>query len=144
MPQKQVTEHLSAFGHVNIKATHRSTLEFTKDKYLSSDGDCIVATGSDKSVADFSHEFVECLKKTSGRLTVRIEVGDLVEEIHAYGSPQLVLSHPTDIVVRKSDYICSRTLAVRADKTAADISRRLVEKLKDPNQHVKITLTTKC
>ncbi|MBM4400405.1 MAG: DUF371 domain-containing protein, partial [Crenarchaeota archaeon] len=55
-------------------------------------------------------------------------------------SPQLTLSHPTDMVIRKSDYVCNRTLAVHADKAAQDLSRELVEKLRNPQQKVKITL----
>jgi hypothetical protein len=34
----------------------------------------------------------------------------------------------------------NRTLAVQADKAALDLSRDLVEKLKNPKQKVKITL----
>ncbi|MDX1814121.1 MAG: DUF371 domain-containing protein, partial [Candidatus Bathyarchaeia archaeon] len=41
---------------------------------------------------------------------------------------------------RKSDYVCSRTLAIHADKAAQDLSRGLVEKLKNPKQKMKITL----
>jgi hypothetical protein len=52
----------------------------------------------------------------------------------------LQFTHQTDLVVRKSDYVCGRTLAIRADKAASDFSRELVEKLKDPNQEVKVTL----
>lgn len=144
MPETEVTETFFAFGHVNVKATHRATLEFTKETHLSKEGDCIVATASDKSVADLSCRFKECLRKPHAKLIVRIEAGGIVEEIHAFGSPRLVLAHPTDIVVRKSDYICSRTLAVRADKAAVDLSRELVEKLRDPKQEAKITLTVKC
>ena len=61
----------------------------------------------------------------------------------AYGSAHLTLVHPTEIVVRKSGYICSRTLAVKADKASADLSRGLIEKLKNPAQKVKITLAVK-
>ena len=144
MPETEVTETIYAFGHVNVKARHRATLEFTKDKHLSREGDCIVAVTSDKSVSDLSRSFIECLRKPNAKLTLLIEAGGIIEEIHAYGSPRLVLSHPTDIVVRKSDYICTRTLAVRANKAAIDLSRELVEKLKDPKQEAKITLTVKC
>ena len=144
MPETEVTETISAFGHVNVQATHRATLEFTKERHLSREGDCIVAVTSDKSVADLSRSFMECLRKPNARLTLLIEADGIVEEIHASGSPRLILSHPTDMVIRKSDYICSRTLAVRADKAAVDLSRELVEKLKDPKQEAKITLTVKC
>jgi len=144
VPETEVTETISAFGHVNVQATHRATLEFTKERHLSREGDCIVAVTSDKSVADLSRSFMECLRKPNARLTLLIEADGIVEEIHASGSPRLILSHPTDMVIRKSDYICSRTLAVRADKAAVDLSRELVEKLKDPKQEAKITLTVKC
>jgi hypothetical protein len=144
VPETEVTETFSAFGHVNVQATHRGTLEFAKDKHLSREGDCIVAVASTKSVADLSCRFKECLRKPNAKLTLLIEAGGILEEIHAFGSPRLVLSHPKDIVVRKSDYVCNRTLAVRADKAAVDLSRELVEKLRDPKQEAKITLTVKC
>jgi hypothetical protein len=44
------------------------------------------------------------------------------------------------MVVRKSSYIDDRTLAVNADKAAADLPRKLVEKLQNPKQKARITL----
>jgi len=143
MPEKEAKETITALGHMNVRATHRTTLEFTKDRHLSGEGDCIVGTASDKSVADLCPEFTELLRKPDARLTLQVEAGEVIEEIHAFGSPRLILSHPTDIVVRKSDYICSRTIAVKADKAAMDLSRKLVEKLKNPQQKAKITLSVK-
>ena len=54
------------------------------------------------------------------------------------------MSHPTDMVVRKSGYICGRTLAINADKAACDLSRALVEKLKNPEpvSYTHLTLPT--
>ena len=144
MPKTEVTESFYAFGHVKVRATHKATLELTKDMHLSRDGDCIMAIASEKSVADLSQEFKECLRMSNAKLTVWIEAYGIVDEIHAFGSPRLVLTHPTDIVVRKSDYICNRTLAILADKAAVDLSRDLIEKLKDPKQKAKITLTVDC
>jgi hypothetical protein len=127
-------------GHENIRATHRTTLEFTKDKHLSKKGDCIIAVATDKALADLSPQFKENLRKPNAKLTVLIEAGGIAEQVQAHGSQQLILSHPTDAIIRKSSYICGRTLAVRADKAANDLSRELVEKLKNPKQKVKITL----
>jgi hypothetical protein len=39
----EIKEVIFAQGHENILATHKTTLEFTKDKRLSKKGDCIVA-----------------------------------------------------------------------------------------------------
>lgn len=141
MSPKQTTETFWAQGHPNIQAVHPTTLMFTKDVHVSKNGDCIVAMSADKSVADLSVQFKEELRKPNAKITVIIEAGDFKEEIRAVGSPKLCLCHPTDIVIRKSDYTCNRTLAIFADKSANDLPRALVEKLGDPKQKIKITLT---
>jgi len=137
----EVQEIVFGFGHPNIQATHKSTLEFTKDTHLSRKGDCIIAVAADKALADLSSEFKAALLKPNAKLTMHIEVGGATAQVQAHGTPQLSLAHSTDAVVRKSDYVCSRTLAVRADKAAIDLPRALVEQLKNPQQQVKITLT---
>jgi len=73
-------------------------------------------------------------------MTIIIEAGELKEVVRARGSPRLLFTHPTDLVVRKSNYVCGRTLAIRADKAANDLSRKLIEKIRDPNQKIRITL----
>jgi hypothetical protein len=137
----EVKEVIFAQGHENILATHKTTLEFTKDRHLSKKGDCIAAVAADKALTDLTAKFKENLRNPQARLTVIIEAGGFREQVNAQGSPNLILTHPTDMVIRKSDYVCNRTLAVHADKAAQDLSRDLVEKLKNPQQKVKITLT---
>jgi hypothetical protein len=70
-----------------------------------------------------------------------VEADGVIERVRACGSALLTLSHATDIVVRKSSFISDRTLAIGADKAACDFSRKLVRKLRSPEQQVKITLT---
>jgi hypothetical protein len=139
----EITEIIFAYGHENIQATHKSTLEITKETKLSKKGDCIIAVAADKTMADLSPEFKEKIRKKNAKMTTLIEAGEVVEVVNAFGSPRLILTHPTDMVVRKSGYVCSRTLAIKADKAACDLSRKLVEKLRNPKQKVKITLTVK-
>jgi len=138
---KVTTEVIHAFGHENILGVHPTTLMITKDVHVSKNGDCIVAMSADKSVTDLSIKFKEELRKPNAKITITIEAGGYREGIKASGSPNLCLCHQTDIVIRKSDYICHRTLAIYADKSANDLPREFVEKLKDPKQEVKITLT---
>ena len=140
MPEANVSEFISGFGHENVRATHKTTLEITAEKNLSREGDCIITVGADRTFAGLSNEFKEKLRKPNARLTVLIEADGISDQVTAYGSPRLILSHPTDMVVRKSEFISDRTLAVRADKAANDLSRELVDKLKNPKQKVKITL----
>jgi len=139
--RKQTIDIFWALGHSNIHAIHPTTLMFTKDIHVSKNGDCIVAMTADKSVADLSSQLKEQLRKPNAKVTVTIEAGSFREEIKAFGSPKLCLCHPTDIVIRKSDYICNRTLAICADKSSNDLPRGLIEKLQDPKQKIKITLS---
>ena len=135
-----VTVVFFARGHENVQATHRTTFEVTKEAALSKRGDCIVAVEATKAAIDLPFEFKEAARKEGARIKITIEAGELEETVKAKGSPQLQFTHPTDLVVRKSSYVCGRTLAIGADKAAVDFSIELVEKLKDPNQEVKITL----
>lgn len=139
----EVREIVFGYGHKNIRASHRTTLEFTKDKHLSKKGDCIVAVGTDKALADLCIEFKEKMREPNVKLTVLIEADGMSEQLTADGSQELTLAHPKDIVIRKSAYISDRTLAVHADKASQDLPRKLVEKLQNPQQKVKITLTVR-
>jgi hypothetical protein len=136
-----VTETILAYGHEDIQANHTTTLEITKDNYVSRKGDCIIAVAADKALTDLGLQFRQSLCNKHAELIVLIEAGEAAEVVKASGSSLLILAHPTDIVIRKSDYICSRTLAINADRSAADLSRKLVDRLKNRDQKVKITLT---
>ncbi len=135
-----VTVVFYARGHENVLATHKTTFEVTKEATLTKRGDCILAVKSTRATADLPFEFKEAARKKDAQITVTIKAGELEETVKAKGNPKLQFTHSTDLVVRKSGYVCGRTLAIRADKAASDFSRKLVEKMKDPNQEVKVTL----
>jgi hypothetical protein len=117
------------------------TLEVTKETHLTERGDCIIALAADKGAKDLGPEFKKLAKNEKAKITITIEADGETEVVNAYGHPQLSFTHPTDLVVRKSDYACTRTLAVHADKAAVDLKETLVKKLQDPKQRVKVTLT---
>jgi hypothetical protein len=137
----ETREIIIAYGHENILATNRTTLEITRETHLTLKGDCIIAVAADKSINDLSQKFRDLLRNNKAKLSILIEAGGEEDIVNAVGNSQIVLRHPTDIVIRKSSYICGRTLAIQADKVACDLSRRLVEKLKNPEQKVEITVT---
>lgn len=143
MHQTEVKEVILARGHKNILAMHKTTFEITKEANLSKKGNCVIAVSADKALDDLSLEFKENLHMKDSKVTILIEAGEIAETVNASGDPSLILTHPSDIVVRKSNYICNRTLAIKSDKAACDLSRTLMEKLRSPNQRVKITLTLK-
>ncbi|MBX5327348.1 MAG: DUF371 domain-containing protein [Candidatus Bathyarchaeia archaeon] len=136
----KVVEIIHAKGHENILSTNKTTFEITKENHLTKRGDCIIAVNANKAAADLSREFKETVRKENARLTIVIEVDEEKEVVNAFGSPHLSFTHLTDLVVRKSNFICSRTLAIRADKAAKDFSRIFVKKLQNPKQTATITL----
>ena len=140
MKTKRQQEIIHALGHPNVQSSHPTTLMITKDRHLTETGDCIIAVSADKALSDLHQEFKETLSKPNANLTIIIEAGGVKEEIHASGSPKLCMCHATDTVIRKSNYVCTRTLAISADKASLDLSSALIEKLKDPTQKVTITL----
>jgi hypothetical protein len=137
----KVTEVIIGYGHRNIRSTHKTTFEITKERSLTKRGDCIIAVGATKGAKDLGLEFREAVKRKSTKITIKVEAGGVKDAVEARGTPRLLFTHPTDLVVRKGDYVCSRTIAIEADKAAGDLSRELVEKLKNPTQKVTITLT---
>jgi hypothetical protein len=136
----KLTEVVLAQGNANILATHPSTLEITRDTELSRRGDCVIAVAANRGLGDLDSSFKQDLRKEGARVMILIQAGKIADTINAHGDPRLTLSHPTDMVIRRSRYVCTRTLAVSADKAACGLSRRLVEKLKNPAQEVKVTL----
>ncbi len=137
----KASETIYARGNENVTSLNRMTLEITKETHLTKRGDCIIALAADKGARDLSPEFRKLAQNEKAKITIVIEAGGETEAVSAYGHPQLSFTHPTDLVVRKSDYTCNRTLAVHADKAAVDLKETLVKKLQDPDQRVKVTLT---
>lgn len=135
------TEVINAYGHWNVRATHKTTFEITKEPTLTERGDCIIAVGATKGARDLNPKFREAAQRKATRITITVEAEGMKEIVEARGTPRLLLTHPTDLVVRKSNYVCGRTVAVGANKAAGDFSRKLVDKLRSPNQRITITLT---
>jgi uncharacterized protein len=130
---------LKARGHPNILATHRSTIEITKESSLTLRGDCIIGISSNKSCSDLPTSLKQALLQGK-KLTITIECNGERDKITAYGDPGLTLSDPVSMVIRKSSFTCPRTLAVRADKAAANLNRKLIEELKKGG-HLKAALS---
>lgn len=118
-------------GHKNVTSHHRSTFEITKDAEIGPTADCIIGTDMDKSMFDFPQDFKSMIANSNTRITVILDTENGHDEITGFGHEDLTLTHPTDIVCRTSDYTCSRTLMIKADKAARDLDANLVEDLKN-------------
>ncbi len=133
-------EYIEARGHPRITARNRSKVEITKHHYLTLRGDCIVAVRASKGAIDLSNDFRQLACNDQARITVNFRAGNLVETFKGYGSDSMTLSHPTDLVMRKSDYVCTRTLMIRGDRAAFDISRKSVHSLRNDEMKIDIEL----
>lgn len=110
-----------AYGHENILAKHKNTIEFTKDKNLSLKGDCILGINSDfdkimKYVCNFD------------KIIVKISCSGLEDSFTCEVNKDF--DDENEIVFRKSDYKSNRTLGIRCDKGAKDINRKIVDHMK--------------
>ncbi len=119
------------YGHPNVQSLHGKTVEITKDEHLTLRGDCIIGVRASKACADLH----EALKRrlTSNDSVVRIEVvvGNETFVINGKGDERLSLQNPHDIVIRKTNFVCPRTMSVRCDKASSDVPRKIVKMLQD-------------
>ena len=126
--------NIKAFGHKNVLSHHKSTFEITKDVDLTLSGDCIIGLNIDKSMEDFPQEFKDKLSSSKTKVIVRLKTPNGYDEIHGWGHEDLLLTHPTDIVCRKSTFTCPRTLMIKADKAACDLDPELIEDLQNESE----------
>lgn len=103
--------------HENILATHRNTLEFTKDKHLTRRGNCILGVG-----ANFGKI------RLQGKFRVTIKCRDIADSLIAEANPDFNSEY--EIVIRKTRFNSSRTLGINSNKSAMDINRELVKCLR--------------
>ena len=127
-------------GHKNIRASHRTTLMVTRDPELTIRGDCIVAVEVDKGPRDFDQRIKDAMRKRGARIRLTLETGGFVFKVSGRGDPGLTLNHSTDMVARKSGYICERTIIVDADKAACDIPQSFLKLLQKGEQVINLTL----
>lgn len=135
-----MVEVLTARGHPNISAKHKSTFEVTKDSHVTPRGDCIVAVSASKASADLNPEFKRLLRTEGAKLVFTLKVGGFTWTVRGYGSKLLMLTDERSMVFRRSRYICPRTVMIRADKAAKDLPREVVEVLRRAETTVLITL----
>ena len=119
-------------GHEQVLSLHEKTLEITKDDSLTSQGDCIIGVNSNTSCIDLPQKMKEKIQNSNSKIKFTIKVGKFTFTIQGQGSEKLTLKHVSDIVLRKSAFTCSRTIAINCDKASSDIPRDLVSLLQNP------------
>jgi hypothetical protein len=136
----KMVETLEVRGHKNIKATHPTTFEFTKDSHLTLRGNCIIGVNATKTASQLSSEFKIAAKKIQTIIHVKMNVNGIIDEAVGKGHPSLSFMNSNSLVVRKSTYPCNRTLMILSNKGANNLSRHLVELMKNPQAKMEVTL----
>ena len=130
-------------GHKNILSLHKKTIEITKDSELTVNGDCIVGTNSTLACVDLPEKFKKKIQNSDAMIVFTIVADEHSFYIHGKGSDKLTLKHTSDIVLRKSAFTCSRTIAIKCDKASDDIPRTMIKKLQNPKTTGKLIIEIK-
>lgn len=129
MTDLTLEEEITFQGHKNVLSLHARTIEITKDSNLTKNGDCIVGVSANKSCNDLNTALKARLRTNATIVKITIIVEPYEFELSGYGNKGLDITHEHDIVLRKSNYVDSRTLVVSCDKSALDIPRNMVSSL---------------
>jgi hypothetical protein len=127
----------SACGHENIIATHKTTFEFTQDRHLSLKGDCIIGTNSDFNLKELK-EFIKKIKSNKVMISITA-LNDKIEE-KIFCNINSDYHSEKELVVRKTDFISYRTFGIKADKSAFELRRDLIDFLQNRSNKVKVIL----
>lgn len=125
----EAQETIRARGHPQVLGTHPTTFEVTREDHLTANGNCIIGVAADKGCAGLSPEFKALLAQDDAILVTRIVCDGISAEIRSRGSSQMMLNHPTDMVWRKSTFVCGRTIGILSDTTALSLPRELIQNL---------------
>jgi len=128
---RMVIDVVWARGHGNVKATHRNTIEVTKDNYITKRGDCIIACCADKAALDLDNDLKSVITNDYSLVLMIIVAGSSIDVIVGLGLRGLRLTDERRIIVRRSGYIDNATVMLLANKAARDLDRDLINKARD-------------
>ncbi|AAK42393.1 DUF371 domain-containing protein [Saccharolobus solfataricus] len=117
-------------GHHNVRAFHKTTLEITKDDYLTSRGDCIIGILANKGARDLSEDLKKIARNDKSFIYGVIRVKEFLDVVHGRGSSKFTFENQNKIIFRKSTFIEGSTVMINSDKAARDINREIIDLLK--------------
>ena len=127
----KVEERITCRGHPLVRATHSTTFEVTTEDHLTRQGDCIIGVQADRGAVGLSPEFRRVLADDRAVILTRLTAGGHSVEVRGRGSSRMTLAHPTDLVWRKSSFVCPRTVAVHCDHAAMTLPREIVRAIRE-------------
>jgi hypothetical protein len=140
MINMEVQEIIHCRGHPLVIGNHPTTFEVTREDHLTKNGNCIIGISADKGCGGLSAAFKKVLANDDAILTTRLSSGDVTVEVTSHGSSRFTLDHPTDMVWRRSSFVCGRTIGILSDHVAADLPKALIVNLVAGKEMI-VTLT---
>jgi hypothetical protein len=132
----EANETIRARGHPLVLGTHGTTFEVTAEGHLTENGNCIIGISANKGCAGLSESFRAVLAHDEALLTTTLACDNGEAVIHSRGSSRMLLDHPTDLVWRKSSFVCGRTIGIHSDHVAATLPPGLIRCLQAGNELV--------
>lgn len=119
------------YGHENIRSLHQKTIEITTGSELTLQGNCIIGVNASCGCNDIPEKMKNLLRASKSDVLFTITVKDFSFKVKGKGREDLILTNPHDIVIRKSSFICPRTLATHCDKASDSIPRNIIKLLQN-------------
>jgi uncharacterized protein len=135
-----VEDEVIFYGHPNVQSLHLRAIEVTKNPNLTLRGDCIIGVRANKACKDLDPSLQRLLKKQDSVVRLSIITGNLFYRFNGFGNSRIMLLDAQDIVIRKTNFVCSRTLCVNSDKAASDIPRDIIRSLQDPERRAVLSI----
>ena len=132
-----ILDTIHATGHPFIQCSHSTTIELTKDDYLTKKGTCILGIKASKACFDLNPELKRKILN-GDKINVIIKADDIFDSFYGYGSKSLTLLSKKDMVFRTSNFICDRTVLIKCTKSSLDLNRSLIKKLINVDQQISI------
>ena len=123
---------ITFYGHENVRSLHPKSIEITTDEHLTLKGDCIVGVRASCGCLGIPDEMKILLQNPQSEVICTILVNEHSFRITGKGSEKLTLKNPHDIVIRKSNFTCPRTLSVNCDVAADSIPPQIIDALQNP------------
>lgn len=136
----EVQEIIYCRGHPLVLGNHPTTFEVTREDHLTKYGNCIIGIAADKGCNGLSPVFKRILSHDDSVLFTRLSCDGVTVEVKSKGSSLFTLDHPTDIVWRRSPFVCGRTIGINSDHVSVTLPKALIANLVAGKEMI-ITLT---
>lgn len=130
------------YGHPNVRCLHERTIEVTTESHLTVRGDCIIGVKASKACRHLNDLLKSRIQNDQTTVKIEISVENVAIEINGTGHRNLSLLSGTDVVMRRSNFISSRTLCINCDKGSVDIPQEMIKLLQDPSSKGTLKITS--